>query len=494
MREVHCAAVGVFLLGLAGAASANPYFEAVKAYADAMVEQGRDRYGPEPSPLFATTLNREAAALLEGDALEAVMNIERESWGIRNHDRMVTGANPMHDQNLYQILYALTRITGDDRYAKEADRALGWFLGHCQSETTGLLAWGEHIGWDFHTETLIDKGAGTTHEYYRPWVLWARCFALDRTAAARFAEGVWLHQIGNHDTGAFSRHARYDQHATGTDSEYPRHGGFYILTWAHAYAQTHDPTFLKAIETVLTYFESRRSPVSGAIPAESAARSEGKMVWPPSNVSLAVDLWDSAKHVPDPLATAMRASAEKTDKVFLAIAHDLEPGGAGFVTVCDTDTLGAGDPRGGAHRTHSRLWATGYGDQTDAQMANLCMLRYRQTKEPGYRDLVVKTAQRYLASDVDTSFPVYPGTLGDAIWLMLDAHTLTGDAVYRDRAVHFADVALGMFLDGAPLPQASSAHGHYEAVTRGDTLMMSLLRLSQTDGTNPDSDLVYTDR
>ncbi len=62
----------------------------------------------EESPLITTTLIRSTLSLPEGDSLEALLSLKRESWGIRSYDRMLTGANPMHDQNLYQILYALT--------------------------------------------------------------------------------------------------------------------------------------------------------------------------------------------------------------------------------------------------------------------------------------------------------------------------------------------------------------------------------------------------
>lgn len=139
----------------------------------------------------------------------------------------------MHDENLYQILYTLSDVVREDRYADEADRTLKWFFEHCQSEITGLFAWGEHTGWDFHTESLIEKKAGTTHEYFRPWVLWARSFELAPEACARFARGVWEHQIYDHETVNFSRHARYDVHGPGRNHEFPRHGGFYIATWAH---------------------------------------------------------------------------------------------------------------------------------------------------------------------------------------------------------------------------------------------------------------------
>ncbi len=466
----------------------------VRAYADAMIAKGRDRYGTVHSPLFAVTLNRKTMALPEDDTLKALQNLKRESWGIRPHDRMLTGANPMHDENLYQVLYALAKLTGKERYGAEADKALTFFFENCQSDATGLMAWGEHIGWDFNTDKIIDKPAGMTHEYFRPWVLMTRCFDLAPKAARRFAAGVWAHQIGDPKTGNFSRHARYDKHGPGKNSEYPRHGGFYIHTWATAYERTKDPVFLKAIETLVDYFDGRRSPKTDAIPAESSKRSQGKMMWPPSNVSLAIDLWDGAAKVPDPLASKMRKSAARTDQVFLKLPHDVSPKGKGFVKIANTHSADARQWSG--RNAYARMWATGYGDQTEAAMADLCMLRYRQNRDEGYKKLIVGAARRYLSSEPNIDFPVYPGTLGDVILLMLSAREITGENVFLERAEDFARRAVSMFVDDvSPLPKASSKHDHYEAITRADTLMMSLLKLWATKR-KPDAklELVYTDR
>ena len=144
----------IFVVFLAGCSSLQKeysveeggYLSTVKVYTDTLLEHGRDRYGKVKSPSIATTLDRKKYRLFEGAQLDRIHRIPRGEWGIRAHDRMLTGANPMHDENLYQVLYALTEITGDKRYAREADKTLKWFFEHCQSDSTGLLAWGEHIG------------------------------------------------------------------------------------------------------------------------------------------------------------------------------------------------------------------------------------------------------------------------------------------------------------------------------------------------------------
>lgn len=470
------------------------YLDIARRYADTMIEHGRDVYGPEETPLFAVSLDRDALRIHEGAALDAILAIERSDWGIRSHDRMVQGANPMQDQNLYRILYALTDITGDRRYGQAADDALRYFFTHCQSSVTGLFAWGEHIGWDFSTEAIIDKDAGTTHEFARPWMMWDQSFELAPEACAGYAHGLWEHQIADQDSGFYSRHARYDMHGPGRGSEYPRHGGFYIATWAAAYERTGEPEFLDAINCLVDSYERNRNPVTGALLAETQSPD---LMWPNSNLSLAVDLWDAAEKVPEALAEKMRACALKTDDVFLAIEHDLSLGGPGFMIHSVTSTLEPGWLRLGkpddTRRHFSDIWATSYGNSTDAQIAVLCYLRNRQVPRDGYRKLILDAAERYMTSDPDTTVVLYPGAPADAIYLMLAADDLTGDTRYLTRARELANSAATIFFDGSALPRASSKHGHYEAITRGDTLVMALLNLWARENSR-DIELVYNER
>ena len=489
------------------------YLDLVRSYADAMIEHGRDVYGPDKTPLFAVALDRKSMKLLE--------KVEK-TQGIRPVDRHLKCGNPMVDQNLYQILYALTEVTGEKRYAQEADKTLKWFFEHCQSPATGLMAWGDHIGWDLEREApgplyKAKKGENkgklglAPHEFSRPWVLWERSNILAPKACATFARGLWDNQIHEH-SGDFSRHARWTEPGTSAGSNYPRHSGFYIATWADAYSRSKDPIFLEAIEVVLDFIENRRNSITGALPCQSGEDSPGekkrkeaarqnkntrpvqmlprtKIVWPQSALSLAVDLWDSAKMVPEPLARKMRFCASKSDHVFLRIKHDLSPNGAGFMTGVNADTL---EPLTVGKWTHSRMW----DKYTDAQAAMLCYERYRQVGLEGYKKLMLASAARYLVSEPDADAMIFPGKVGNVIFLMVAAHELSGDVKYLKRADHFADKAIEMFFDAdSPLPKASSIHQHYEAVTRCDTLMMSLLKLWEAHNQpGKKLSLVYNDR
>ena len=296
----------------------------------------------------------------------------------------------------------------------------------------------------------------------------------------------------------------------------PRHAGFYIATWGHALRELRNEKYLKdlslgtwslareqrrtrwlerAIGKLTEYMTLRRSAESGAIAEDSgnpttAEGWHGRLVGLAGTVSLAVDLWDAADAVPESLAIEMRSLAAQIDTAFLRLPHDL--GGRGFLTGVDVYTL---EPFGPENATRSTGWFAEGERRTHAEVANLCALRYAQTKDARYRSLVQGTAQRYLELDpilndpgdpgwwralervIGGETPVYPVAMGQAIKLMLNAYEMTQGGRYLDRAEHFGRVATETFLAGSALPRATHRNGHYEAATGGDALMMALLEV-----------------
>ena len=95
----------------------HDYLTIVMAYADSMIENGRDTYGETHSPLFASALDRTTMRIGSFDAI----------IGVRRSDRSLVGANPQVDVDLYAILYRLTELSGENRYAEEANRAFEFF-------------------------------------------------------------------------------------------------------------------------------------------------------------------------------------------------------------------------------------------------------------------------------------------------------------------------------------------------------------------------------
>lgn len=419
--------------------------DVVRRYADAMLEHGRDTYGPRKSGLFLSAMDRTTMAPLKSRPAPPD--------GVRREDRVgppwsaLVGANPQHDQNLLRVLYALTGITKDPKYARAADEELTWFFSHCLSEKTSLLPWGEHMSWEVIEDRPVAGGNDAVHEFARPWVLWDRCFELAPEQSARFATGLWEHQIANHKTGGFDRHAQYFRHGPADGKDFPRHAGFYILTWAHAYKHTKDPTHLRAIEVLLSRFERKR------------VQKDGTRV-----VTIGpLDCESAAALVPaEPLGGRLRAFADAEDDLVLA----------------DLRKLLAADPRA-ADGPH--LWRTGYAQGTLASSAMLCLARYEQVRKPPYREVLIAIADRYVDSSPEEDLDVWPMAFAHAISTQAAAHRMTRNPEHRAAARRLAGMAIRQFWQDHALPRASLRTGHYETITGADSLALALLEVHALD-------------
>jgi hypothetical protein len=391
----------------------------------------------------------------------------REAERVGAKDGALTGANPQHDENLLRLLYMLSELSTKPKYREAADAELKWFLQNAASPATHLLPWGEQMSWDVLKDEPIfaDESPAGTHEFFRPWLLWDRCFELAPEASKQFAVGLWEHQIANHATGAFDRRAGFAKHSPAAGNDIPRHAGFYIRTWAVAYARTKDEQFLKAIEALLERFEKKRHPKTGLIELHTG-NPDASIA---STLSLAIDCDGAAHRVPLPLASRLRAFATREDEIVCALPQDLKTSG-GFITEFDTAT---GAPKG----VPTPLWSARDGGRTTAGIGMMCVSRYENTGKPAYRDLIHAAADAYLKAMPAEGEDVWPGTIGHAISLQLAAWRSTAKQIYFDRARTLGEFALEKFFDGGPLPRASLKCDHYETITGADTLALALVEL-----------------
>lgn len=452
----------------------------VERYADALLQHGRDTYGTTSSPLIVTCMDLKDFSHLRRD--DPRLEIMTEA-GYRPRDTLFRAASPHLDENFYQILYALSQITGKPDYKRQADTILSEFFRVSQSPRTGLFAWGEHMGWGFDDEAVQNalwlRGGKWAkrfegkpiHEFYRPWALWTESFRLDESRCLKFAHGLWDYQIYNH-TGDFSRHAGWDapNPDPSTGSHFPRHAGFYIATWAQAYKASGDATFLKAIQTQLDFFDSIRNPERHFVPAKGSG-NEAEYE-PGSNLSLCIDLCENSHLVTPEIARRMQDFAKHELSIYLEL-NSSQPEFAG--------------------------WKSGYGDVSKAGVGVMLFVAARAcpdadiSKRLAARGLLY--AQAYLEGNPDVAKWLTPGNIGQALLLMIEASRQTEKKQFKDKAHFYARYAAENFLNGTALPRALKGADFYHAMTRGDTLMMALLQLWQVDN-RPDLklDLQYTDR
>lgn len=472
----------------------------VRRFADAMIDRSRTNLPHPELPLFPIVLTRDTFTIPKGE----IRNLNTA----RVPQEFKLTANLHHDQNIYQVLYALTTLTGEPRYAAEADRILGYFLRHCQDPRFGFYCWGEHLGWDLLRNAPggfreSDAANAAIHEFYRPWIFWEKSFALAPEQARRFAGALWRHQI-DHTGGkiSFSRHAMIGKgdKPNRRGYEFPRHGGFYLATWAAAHRHTSDPEMLEAITALVGFYESRRDPKTGAIPhytgVEYVRSGQGEQnVYTPSNASLAVDLHDAAQGLPAELKARMLDLARSQDRAILAMPHDPGPGGKGFVMFSRPGTLEpteywskAVDITNGLppRRTpYSGGWRSAYiGQYPHSWIMPALMARHAQNQNPGFRKLILACADNYLVSEPDfrpdergRPPDIEAGVIGNVTLLLNHAYQLTRDKKYLERSEWFCDWAVRNFWpDASPLPRASVREDVYSAPSRSDTLVLGLLQ------------------
>jgi hypothetical protein len=215
------------------------------------------------------------------------------------------------------------------------------------------------------------------------------------------------------------------------------------------------------------------------------------------NLSFAVDGWEAAGKLPDPLATELRDFIRTVDDAVLKLEYDLTPDGKGFPKIADCRTgevtnRGMASARPGysqafidqRYSPYGGLWASVYGagSYTDARHALLCAYRCRQTQRQGYRKLVLATADRYLGSIPSAPGGVLtPKTIAPVMALMHAAWGLSKDRRYLDGSRKLADLSRQVFFSpGIPLPHVSErrdSHPYYASISYGDSLMLMFFEL-----------------
>ena len=428
MKRIRCNSIVAFAIVAALRAMAgdvpkapvpqSPFVKVVYAYADAMLKNGRDNYGPQKTGLFLSALDRTTMAPLA--------NVPPAPPGVRAAERVggangpLVGANLQHDENLLRLLYSLSELTTKPFYRAAADSELKWFIENSQSRTHDFV----RSEWDVLRDgTIPARGDSSAREFVRPWILWDRCFEVSPVSTAN------LFLASN-------------QNDAGQTPISPRELGFNIRTLAVAYAKTKDAQLLRQIETLLTRFEKQSDAAS--------------------ILSLAIDCDGAAHRVPEPLASRLRSFAARQDEQFWSLPHNLKER-SGFVFELHRNSV------------VTPLWTP--GRKTTAQIGMMCVSRYDNSGKVPYRDLILAAANVYLNSLPGDGEDVWPMTFGHAISLELAAWRHSAEARYMERARKVGEIAVAKFFGTNALPRASLKSEHYEAITGGDTLALALLEL-----------------
>lgn len=540
---LRCGFAVMLVIAAAAACSAAPtedrrrmqaacdYRSIVEAYVEFMIANGRDHYGKLHSPLFVSVLDRKTGQVFRNIKAVPYPHVItrpyapglRRDHKMRPQDRTYSGGNPLEDLPLYGLLYRLTELTGDSRYATEADKSIDWYLEHAQSPVTGLFAWGSHMYWDVHVDAPIYANTGSPnggyggHQYNYVWPYWQR----NPQALQRFGRGLWDNQIADKKTGRFSRHADFHRRSVEPGFEFPQTGSCYIDIWARAYAAGGDPEMKRAIETLLALYRSMRDPDTAAMAwctADGADRRGVTNV--PMNLFMANTVQDAAAFVEprDPaLAGEMRTFCREIDDEYLSndLTETLDIPGQGILiwyTLKDRRRMArdsSGPPPGfeqsaigfplrtaevkpAANLAYLAPW---FVNRSYAELAVLFLGRLQRAEDrhkPVYRQAVLDAADLYMTIEPEVQFVVYPDDLAHVVTLLREVFRLTGNPAYLHRADQMMKLAVRLLFDDvSPLPKISSFDTWYESSLKNGSsveIMRQMLELSEDLAALPEAD------
>lgn len=176
----------------AAAARDRARLEVVRTFADNVLAHGRDRYGPEHTPLFADGVDVET----------------REAVRWRYDGREWIPSNQASQQNLFRTLVGLSRLSGDPRYEHAARAAIAHMFAH-QRADCGLLYWGGHRFVDLATEVSVREHGGDVHELKWNFPFYRLMAEVDAEKTAQYLRAVWNAHVLDWGTLDMSRHGRF---------------------------------------------------------------------------------------------------------------------------------------------------------------------------------------------------------------------------------------------------------------------------------------------
>ena len=474
-----------------------------RAYADAMVADGRDRYGPTPSPLFATMLDRETMALIPN--VKSAVPTETNVHGIRETDRSWNAANLDDDHELHALLYALSDDTGDPSYAAAADASLGWYAQNT-AFPTGLIPWGEHAGWRLDTDAATRHASAwgdLKHELQlgMTW-LWPHLFEQAPDAMIAYARGLWEEHVYDKDAVLWAHQTRLDGAYADRGWIFARTAGHMVSVWAHAYQASGDPAvraeMLGYIDAVADAHNGRRNPQSDAVtqwwkppkngqPGGEVGHATSNDLQGVIDAQRALDLGV----LPEPTAARLRDWVARSTATFHAVSHPFGRGAVGFYNRVDLATLEPLDDPSG--EGGGEPWCSAYGRIGPVVTPAVNVLtRYQQSGDARFLQLARAAADWYrgrtpecdvAVRDAPHPLPLWPGPVAAAIELFLGVYDATGDGAYLAEAERLGRFAAATFLDDvSALPRVwapghPSGYDHYEGQTGGPALMLALYRL-----------------
>lgn len=464
-----------------------------RKHAENTIRFCRDTYGSRHTPLLVCQLDVATRSLLPATS-KLYTSEGRGGAG-------PTMNNLQFDTGRLRLLYGLTEVTGDGRFAAAADEYLTYFMDKLPDADTGFFPWGDHRGYDVvKDEILRDR-----HEFKVAWPLWERMYALNPKAVTRQIDSLRLHVIDENRSQGFNRHCPPGKVPHSMNSS----GGAWIAGWAFLFTKTGDAKYLRWARSMADYFWSLRDPETGllaahpydpAYPASKSARI-GRTEYMDQMTALPANLLRASISLGPKEGAPFREQAIGHMRAFMK-GMDIQPDGSFYATF----ELATGRPlfprvrEGWTHLPQESPggWANGVVPlRAPFNLAFACKVTGAEDFRAAFdRFLPLFHLERFEQLDGPAQ-DISAGMMAQAIVALLQMQQATGDASYLDKARPLSRYAIahyykdGWFVCGPPSvlryrdPNVD-AWRTYSNRGGSDDLALAVLRLHQAATGQPD--------
>ncbi len=445
------------------------YLYYVQTFADHLLEHGLDRVGQRPTAMWASVIDtRDYRIPIRGVA---------PTKGVRPHDRALGGANYYQDVETLRAFDVLTTITGDARYAHAAKAYSQDFLHYGQHPKTGLLGWGEHLYYNFFTDTvsISESRFFQPRDYFKmphellAWTPpWERLWQENEDKTAKAIEGLIYHFNGpDPKTYLFNRHAQWNEPVYNQDvMPWIKHAALYAYSWAFLYDKTGNEKYKHWAEDIgLLYWNLREydtdlvfncyyhstEPKAGKNPGVSATGLYAYWVY------RAAQLTGNARMKEAALAMMVAYHKygwhEEKQSYYNSLNLDGTPG---------------------EEAEMATAWQIGYGSSSAINFGRAAAYLYQHQKDERLKQMAVNCADILIAEALPAEYTAQ--NIGEAINMCMDVYDINGDARYLTEAKKFADMAIGsLWKNGLFARQVND--DYYEAKLGVGDLLAGLLRI-----------------
>lgn len=431
------------------------------ACAERILDTVPDRYGPVNTPLWLGIVDPSTEGLLLNKPPNWQLDWDAEDYVMTAH-----GCNLYRDMPTLKTLYALSRLTGHERYKTAADAYLTFYLEEMPSKTTGLFPWGEHMSYNL----VRDRITATRHEMERNLPEWEMLWRINPEAVTREIEAIRRISIYDDETYLFDRHANYytgEFDPLPVRGAYIKHSGLFAHAFMFLYSKTKNEKHLEWARQIADLYWRHRNPTTNLVPGH--VTSSGGSGPCSTQMMLAYYLLRALAYHDDPYIGERAMGMVDS---FIAYGYDAEKGAF----------AGGLDPATGAVvQPGPNLW--NLGESADVYRVLACLEAWRRTGgAPHYREPALRVLRHLSFSEPDGD--VNPELA--ALWLeaYLDAFELTEDVQLLQGARALAEwTATHLVRDGYIL---ESAHGYvYQAKSRPGALLDAWLRLYEIESRQP---------